>query len=364
MFDKLRQSNLLFWSIECLVIATLIFVFTKINFIFSPIGTFFTTLFAPILVAGFLFYLLNPLVSLLMKTGISRNLAIALVFLFLVGVIALLIGAVIPNLIEQLANLAETLPGFVKRIEKLADELMKQPALQQIDFEAYLDKMDISAADIVKRIVNGVSSSFGSIVSKVANVVIVAVTAPFILFYMLKDGHKLVPAIQRYLPAKHTEEVSDLLHKMSQTISRYISGQAIECLFVATATIIGYWLIGVEYAFLFGCIAGITNMIPYLGPYLGLAPAVLVTVFSSPFKAVLACVVVLIVQQLDGNVIYPNVIGKSLDIHPLTIIIILLVAGNIAGLLGMILGVPLYAVCKTIVIYVYDILHLDDKEKV
>ena len=121
---------------------------------------------------------------------------------------------------------------------------------------------------------------------------------------------------------------------------------------------LGYWLIGIEYAFLFGCIAGLTNMVPYLGPYLGLAPALFVTIFDSPVKAVLACLVVLVIQQIDGNIIYPLVIGKSLDIHPLTIIIVLLVAGNLAGLVGMILGVPFYAVCKTIVVYLWDIVKL------
>ena len=118
----------------------------------------------------------------------------------------------------------------------------------------------------------------------------------------------------------------DLLGQLNQTLSSYISGQAIECLFVGTFTIIGYSLLGVRYAFLFGVIAGFTNLIPYLGPYLGLAHAVLVTIFNEPVKAALCCLVVLVVQQLDGNIIYPNVIGKSLKIHPLTIILILLVA--------------------------------------
>lgn len=110
-------------------------------------------------------------------------------------------------------------------------------------------------------------------------------------------------------------------------------------------------------------IAGLTNLIPYLGPYLGLAPAFLVTVFNEPFKALLCCVVVLVVQQLDGNIIYPNVIGKSLKIHPLTIIIVLLVAGNIAGLLGIFLGVPFYAICKTIVSYVIKIVKEDQRNE-
>ncbi|MFU1881118.1 AI-2E family transporter, partial [Enterococcus faecium] len=91
---------------------------------------------------------------------------------------------------------------------------------------------------------------------------IVLVTAPFILFYMLKDGDKLVPAIQRFLPEKRKDDIVDLLGQLNQTLSSYISGQAIECLFVGTFTIIGYSLLGVRYAFLFGVIAGFTNLIP------------------------------------------------------------------------------------------------------
>ena len=98
-------------------------------------------------------------------------------------------------------------------------------------------------------ILSSLSSSLGSIVSTVASTTIVLVTAPFILFYMLKDGDKLVPAIQRFLPEKRKDDIVDLLGQLNQTLSSYISGQAIECLFVGTFTIIGYSLLGVRYAF-------------------------------------------------------------------------------------------------------------------
>lgn len=364
MFDKLKQSKLMFWSVELLVIATFILVSSKINFMFKPVATLFTTLFAPILIAGFFYYMLNPLVNLLMdKAKMKKNLAVALVFVLLLGVLVVFIGAVIPNLARQIASLASSVPGIVKGLESWANELLNHPLLKQVNYQEYIDKLDLSFGDIFKNVVNGLSTSLGSIISSVASTTMLIVTVPLILFYMLKDGEKFVPSISKYLPKGHASEVKELLHKMSETISAYISGQALECLFVAVATIIGYWAIGIEYAFLFGVIAGVTNMIPYLGPYIGLAPAVLVTVFDSPVKAALACVVVLVVQQIDGNFIYPLVIGKSLDIHPLTIIFILLVAGNIAGLVGMILGVPFYAVCKTIFMYVYDIIQLNRKKE-
>ncbi|MGO3732012.1 MAG: AI-2E family transporter [Vagococcus sp.] len=363
MFQRVRESKLMFWSLELLIIATLIFVGTKINFLFQPIGTMFTTMFAPILISGFLYYCVNPIVKFLEKKGVGKTLAVSLVMLLLVGVIVLLVLAIIPNLVSQVSMLMKKMPTLITTFEEWADTLSKHPALQNLDVQSYLDKWNVSLGSIAQSTLSNVGTGIGSIVSSVAGVVMIMVTVPFMLFYMLKDGHKFIPGIERYFPQNHKDEIITLLSKMSETISKYISGQMIECLFVGVFTSLGYMLIGVDYAFLFGVIAGIANMIPYIGPYIGLAPAVMITVFSDPWKAALACVVVLVVQQIDGNIVYPNVIGKSLDIHPLTIIIILLVAGNIAGLLGMILGVPFYAVCKTIFVYVFDIIQLNKKEK-
>lgn len=363
LFDKIRTSKLMFWSLELLILATLIFVATKINFLFTPIGTFFTTLFAPVLVAGFLYYLLTPVVNFFVKRlKLKRIIAIALVFVLLVAAIVLILVTVIPNLASQLATLAENTPYFVSAVQDWLTEVSKNPLFQDIDFQAQIDKLDISYSNIIQKFLNGISNSLGSIIGGVTSTAMVAVTAPFMLFYMMKDGDKLVPNIQRFFPANRKEQIVELLGKMNKTLSSYISGQAIECVFVGTFTFIGYWLIGVEYAFLFGMIAGVANLIPYLGPYIGLLPAIAVTVFNSPWKALLCCVVVLVVQQLDGNIIYPNVIGKSLQIHPLTIIVVLLVAGNIAGLLGIFLGVPFYAICRTVVVFVLQMLK-DDKQK-
>ncbi|WEG73811.1 AI-2E family transporter [Vagococcus intermedius] len=360
MFDKMKNSKLMFWSVELLVIALLIFVSSQISFVFQPIATFFSTLFAPVLIAGFLYYMLNPLVNFIMKKlKVKKNLAVGLVLVLLIAIIAFLMSTVIPNLAKQVTQLASNLPEFVKSTEQWVNQLLAHPMVKDLDYQQYLDQVDLSFGDIMKNVVNSLSNGIGSVISSIASTTMLIVTVPFILFYMLKDGDRFVPSIERYLPRNHKEEIIELLSKMSQTISSYISGQTLECLFVAVATFVGYQLIGIQYAFLFGCIAGATNMIPYLGPYIGLAPAVMVTIFTSPMQAVLACVVVLIVQQIDGNIIYPMVIGKSLDIHPLTIILILLVAGNLAGLLGMILGVPFYAVCKTIFIHIFDIIQLN-----
>jgi len=367
MFEKIKNSKLMFWSVEILIIATLILVSSKIDFVFQPIGTFFTTLFAPILIAGFLYYLLNPLVNLLMKLGAKRLVAIALIFILLIGMIVIIFMSVIPNLVEQLVSLAKNIPGFVSNmqnwLQELADRATRFPLFKELDVDKYISNLDVSAGSIIQQSLTGVTNGLGSVIGKITTVVLLLITVPFILFYMLKDGEKLVPNIERLFPEKQRENIKGLLQQLNKTLSDYISGQAIECLFVGTFTFLGYLLIGVDYAFLFGVIAGLTNLIPYLGPYLGLAPALIYTFFDSPTKALLCILIVLVVQQVDGNVIYPNVIGKSLNIHPLTIILILLVAGNLSGILGVFLGVPVYAILRTLVIFVVKIVKQSKQEE-
>ncbi|GCF92352.1 AI-2E family transporter [Enterococcus florum] len=367
MFEKLKNSKLMFWSLELLILATLIFVSSKIDFIFQPIGTFFTTLFAPVLIAGFLYYLLNPLVRLLTKLGLKRIVAIALIFLLLILMIVLIVLSIIPNLIQQIASLASSIPDFVINMQEWLKEATEQatriPLFHELNLDQYINNLDVSAGVILQQFLGGVTNSLSSLIGKVTTIAILLVTVPFILFYMLKDGEKLGPNIERLFPAKQQKNIDGLLGQLNKTLSDYISGQAIECLFVGTFTFLGYLIIGVDYAFLFGVIAGLTNLIPYLGPYLGLAPALIYSFFDSPFKALLCIVVVVIVQQIDGNVIYPNVIGKSLNIHPLTIILILLVAGNLAGILGVFLGVPVYAILRTIVTFIIRIVQEGKQEE-
>ena len=375
MFDKKTKERLMYWSLELLLIAGLIFMCTRLDFLFKPIGTFISTLFAPIIISGFLFYLLNPVVNLLMKVKIKkfkigRTLAVAIVFILLIALLALLSAAVMPSIIGQFQELISKIPAYIKELQKLILSLSHKDNLpawvNNLDINSYVDQFQGSVSEMVKKFAFSLTSGVGSLIGAIASVAVTLVTVPFIVFYMLKDGPKLLPNIKKFFAKKHADAIEDLLKQMSATIAKYISGQAIECLAVGTMSIIGYSLIGLPYALIIGIFAGITNIIPYLGPYIGLIPALFIATTHSLKLTILVIVVCVVVQQIDGNLVYPNVIGKSLEIHPLTIILLLLVAGNLAGLLGMILGVPVYAVTKVVIKYFYDIYRLrkaEDQDK-
>ncbi|WP_261810667.1 AI-2E family transporter [Levilactobacillus humaensis] len=364
----LANSRLMFWSLELLIVAALIWVCTQISFLFSPIGIFLSTIFVPLLLSGVLFYLLNPLVRALEKIRwrrfhLNRTGAVSVVFLLLVAVLVAGGMWLIPRLATQITTLVGSIPDFAKSSEVVLRKWTQQPWLKNIDFSKYLTQLQSALSKYAQSLMSGVTSGIGQVIGTVTTVTVTAVTVPVMLFYMLKDGEKFLPTIQKWLPAKHGEQTTELLSRMNTTIAKYVGGQIIECLFVGVFTAIGYVLVGEKYALLLGLFAGICNLIPYVGPYIGILPALIVAFATSTNLIIYVIIVVVVVQQIDGNFVYPNIIGKSLQIHPLTIIIILLAAGNIAGLFGMILAIPFYAVVKTVVTYVYSIWQLEHAEQ-
>ncbi|KRN32187.1 AI-2E family transporter [Weissella halotolerans] len=358
--QQLKGSRIFFWTIELLAAAALVWVLSQLAFIMNPIGQFIGAVFVPLLVSGFLYYLMNPLVELLQKIHMGnrylpRGVGIAIVMIFFVSIIAVGLLTLLPNLANQLAKIMASTPQFVQDAQEWLRQLSRSRWVQeygsQIDFNKLQQQIEKYGGSMVMNTATG----FGSVVGTLTSVTMSAITIPIMTIYMLSDGNKLSPFLQRLFSDKNQDNIAGLLSSLNKTLSQYISGQAIEMIFVGVCTTIGYTLIGQNYALLLGFVAGLTNLIPYVGPYIGYIPAVFVAFTQSPLQALWVTIVVLIVQQIDGNILYPKIIGSTLNIHPLTILVILLAAGNIAGIAGMILAVPFYAVVRTIVIYAYQI---------
>ncbi len=363
-----KKQSVLYWSIELLVLASLIWVCTKIDFIFRPVLIFISVVFVPVIISLFLYYMLRPILKLFLKIKIGkyrmpRSLASLLIVVILILLVCGVIAAIIPSMVNELTQIVKGLPTAAKETQRWIIHLSHHPWLRGIDFNAYYKQLNDQLSQSSQTILKGITNQAGTVINMVTSTVIVAITVPVMLFYMLKDSDKFVPSVQKFFSKEHGEEIAKLLHQMNATLSSYIAGQAIECIFVAVATSIGYLIIGQPIAIVLGLIAGLTNMIPYVGPYIGIAPALMVSLAMAPKKLIWVVVVVIIVQQIDGNIIYPNIIGRTLQIHPLTIIMLLLAAGNIAGIPGMILCIPFYAVVKTIFNYIWSIYRIENNNK-
>lgn len=364
-----RQRRLLFWSLELLILACLVFVCLQLKVVFRPLVIFVSVVFVPLITSLFLFYMVNPLFKLLLKVHIGKHrmtrTGAGLIIIFgLIFIIAAVIAALIPPMIHETTQFIKWLPRATRQAQHWFNEYSQYPWVKNLHLEHYTDKFEAEAGKMASKLLTSLTTGAGSLISTATSVVVVALTVPLMLYYMLKDGNKLVPAIQRmFVQKNHAEEAADLLQRMSNALSSYIAGQAISCLFVAVLTSIAYFIINVPLALVLGIIAGLANMIPYVGPYIGITPALLVSLALSPRKIIWIIIVVCIIQQIDGSLIFPKVVGKSINVHPLTIIVLLLAAGNIAGVAGMILCVPFYAVVKTVVTYFWSIHQLNLKEK-
>lgn len=360
-----KTNKLFFWTAEILLVTFIIFIWRQMDGILSPFFSVARTFFIPFILAGFLYYVTNPLVCFMEeRLKIKRIWGICLVFLILIGLLIFSITSLIPNLITQLTDLISASQTIYLNMQDLLVNLKDNSAFKNINFDYLFRQLNLSYVDILKNILNSVTVSLSNIISIITNVVMVLVMVPVILFYLLKDGKGLLPMLERTVLRDDKLNISKLLGRMNETISHYISGVAIDAGFIFVFSFIGYQVMGVQYAFLFALVAAVTNVIPYIGPYLGLVPVVLAYVATDPKKMIIAIIYIMILQQIDGNIIYPRVVGGAMKIHPLTIMVLLVLGGNIYGLIGMLVAVPGYAIIKEIVKFAAGVYDYHKKNKI
>ncbi len=347
-----------------LLIFLIILVGTQITFIFRPIVVLISTIFFPVLIAGLLYYLTSPIVNWLHSKKIPKNLAILLLFILLIGVLALVLLYIGPIIQYQLLNLIENAPSFLNQLHRSAIDFQESTIFERFqETESFERWRTIDfAAEVESLLASALEQSY-VIIGFITNIIVILATIPIILFYMLKDGHKLPNAIVKYLPSNYQDEALEILAQMNKTIGSFIQGQLIVSLFVGLMVFLAYLIIGVEYALLLALIAMVTNVIPYFGPVIGTIPGMIVGLIQSPWTAVQVLIAVFIIQQIESQLVSPQVFGRKLAIHPVTIIVVLLTAGSLAGILGMILAIPTYAVGKVVAFHVYSLIKLQMSEE-
>lgn len=335
------------------LILLIILLAYKVKFIFQPIVVLVQTLFFPFLVAGILYYLFRPIVYWLEKWKIPRTISILLIYLVFIGAFVLIGFLVGPPLKEQVEKLAKEMPHMIEISKEKAIELSNQPWISQQMNDIKWDEIIAPLTEYLKNGLLRIGTNLASFFKVITNILVVFVTVPFILYYMLKEGEQFPSYLLRLLPEEERKRGLRVLSEMDHALSTYIKGQILVSVFVGVLVYIGYLIIGIEYSLILALVAMFTNVIPYIGPILSVIPAVVVAFIDSPFMVVKVLIVAVIAQQLEGNLVSPMVMGKNLNIHPLTIIVLLLVAGSIGGFLGLLLAVPTYAVAKVVISHFY-----------
>ncbi|AEP87977.1 AI-2E family transporter [Bacillus spizizenii] len=363
------DNKFVLFLLVLLLIGLNILVFTKTSFIFTPIIVLLKTISLPIILTGIVYYLLNPVVDFLERRRIRRIYSILLLYLLIIGLITITIVSIIPFLKEQIMSLIDNIPRYVDVVEDQTKQLIGSNFVNQAQQTMNINISDLATkvSDQAATIVNSTFTGVGNFIGALTEIIISIVTVPFILFYLLKDGKKLPVYILKFVPTRLKEQTYTVLSEMNHRLSSYIRGQIIVSFCIGFLLFIGYLIIGLDYASLLAVIAACTSIVPYLGPTIAITPAIIIAIVTSPLMLLKLVIVWTIVQLIEGKLISPQIMGKNLHIHPITIIFLLLTAGKLFGVVGIILAIPGYAVAKVITTHLFDWFkmrsHLYDEEK-
>jgi predicted PurR-regulated permease PerM len=306
------------------------------------------------LMSGIVALLLNPLVLASRRIRLRRWLAVPLVYIVFIAAVVLVFVYLGPPLVDQLQKLFDAIPKWLPRINRdLANLENWLLAKHKIHVN-----LQINTSDIVTWLQTHGAQSVGAIVSVGKNVVGAVVNlflTVVISFYMLIDGKRIYRFICRLAPGdQQTRET--YVGGLQRAFSRYVRGQLFLGLVVAVCSWLVIWILswnsvhvwpeGGQWALLFGVWAGVTEVIPYVGPFLGGAPPVIAALFHSPWAGLIVLIAYVVIQQLEAHVLAPNIVGNSVGVHPLLVIFALLAGAQIGGILGMIAALPILAMLK------------------
>ena len=351
----LGGNDLIYGLVALVLLGIVIFIFDKVSYVFEPFIIVFNTIAAPIIVSLILFYLFNPLVNLMERYRIPRLLGITIIYVAIVGIITLIVNLLIPIIGSQIEGFIKNSPHYLNKITQSVEKITTNSFLSSYMSQVndWLESAQKKIPSMLSEYFDGFGPKLASFAEAVSNVGVVIVTTPFILFFMLKDGHRFKDYSTKIMPPKFRKDFHDLLEKMSVQVGSYIQGQIIVSFCIGVLLLIGYSIIGLKYPLVLASIAAVTSVVPYLGPTIAISPAIVIAIITSPWMLLKLVIVWTLVQFFEGHFISPNVMGKTLKIHPLTIIFILLCAGNLMNVVGVIIGIPLYAVLKVLVSHLF-----------
>lgn len=348
--------NVIFALILLILIGMTIFIYDKISFIFHPFIVIFSTVAPPLILALIAFYLINPIVNLLEMLRIKRIWGIIIIILGLSGLITGLILLFAPAIETQIKDLIAKFPTYLQQMSDWIQSFINNSFLGTYYEEGY-EWVIASLSDLPNEIGDYFGKTYTGLVnvaSTLTHVIIAIITFPVILFFLLKDSTTFKDYVIDLLPPKLRGEANKIIENMDVQVGSYIRGQIIVASCIGVLLFIGYLIIGLDYAITLAIVAAVTSVVPYLGPMIAISPAVIIAIVHSPFMLLKLAIVWATVQFLEGNFISPNVMGLTMQIHPLTIIIVLLVGGKLFGLVGVILGIPGYAILKVITVHLFN----------
>lgn len=369
-----KPETMLDWF--CVVAACIAFylLLNNLNYFVGGIGKFINIL-SPFAGGVVIAYILDPVVKLFYhklfkeKKGI-RWLAILLAYLVAILLIVLLAWLVIPQIVNSIVMLFTNFPSYIQGIQ---DALTMIQDRFGVDLSQATKMLDDSEA-MVKEVYSLASSAMPQIVASLGSVAsnfVSTFTSLAASIYMLADKkhllHQLRTLAHAFLPEKVAENTLRICHYANVNFTSFFIGKIIDSAIIGVITFVAMTILRLDFAVLISVFIGITNIIPVFGPFIGAIPSIFILLLVNPIQAAIFCVLILIIQQLDGNFIGPKILGSSIGISALWILFSIVVGGDLFGIVGMVVGVPvfatLYGLAQEFVRYLLDRRGIDSDGK-
>ncbi|WP_169083442.1 AI-2E family transporter [Paenibacillus sp. PL91] len=348
-----KHNRFIRWCFTIILVLIIIYLGSKVDFIFKPILSLFSMIIVPLMLAGFFYYLLRPLVNVMENRKVNRTFAILLIYLAIAVIMVGFSIVVWPSLRTQLLNLVENAPTLFTTLSEQVEEL---------EHNGFLSSFLPQDSNLLSKLTDYLNKGFtlltdylSGMLTFFSNFAIVLITFPILLFYMLKEGGKFGEKIVSFIPKRFRRDGTEVMAEIDHMLSSFIVGRVIVNLALGVLMYAGFLIIDLPYALLLTVVAVILNFIPFIGSFLSSVPIVIIGFIEAPSIALWSIVIITIAQQIQDNLVAPYVFGKQLDIHPMTTIILVLVGGDIAGILGILLIIPVYMILKIVFCKVYEL---------
>ena len=308
----------------------------------------FLKVLSPLFIAFVIAWLFNPIVKKLNQKGIPRIVGSILVYAVFLIFIYIFLRILVPTLYTQINELIATLPSILDKFSNFADDIISQISISGIDLTNFRDNLFDSVGGFLVNFTNSLPTSLISILGSLASGIGTILISLVIGLYMLFDFDAISKHFLKLVPNKNKYEIEILITDIGKEVRKTISGTLLVAFMVFICDTIGFAIIGLNAPLLFGLFCGLTDLIPYIGPYIGGAAAVIVGFSQGTITGIAVLIVCVVVQLLENYVLQPVVMSKTTHLHPVTIMIGLLVFAHYFGILGMIIATPCIALLKVI----------------
>lgn len=359
----------------CVLVAVLVFAFVFINIetVFMGLGKLNSAL-TPVWIGLAIAYLLSPLVNILERNifipgfrkvikkkkavrGVSRAVSVAVVLVMALAVLFWLTMLVVPEVVDSVINLTNSLPGYYRNVVSIAEDVsVKHPEIAEYMMDTagsvysqlinwLQNEIVPTSTELLSILSDGLINALGMLLNVVIGIII--------SIYLMAGKETFCAQAKRMLfsilPEKYAAQMLDLGKDVNRSFAKFFSGKIIDSIIVAIITFIVLSIANIPYTALISVLIGVTNIIPFFGQYIGAVPSAFLVFLVSPVKGFIFVVLIIIILQVDGNIIGPKIIGESIGLGSFWILFAILVFGSLFGILGMICAVPIFAVVyKTI----------------